>query len=89
VFCCSLSEEVWWRGGEGCILVFCSLFFEALPDDGRSLLKAYIAVGARRPAAIQVRLSARSCAADFEVSHPLEESMVAGRIVGRQTGKHK
>lgn len=41
----------------------------------RSLLRAYNAVGARRPAAIQVRLSARSCAVALELSNPLGESM--------------
>ena len=64
---------------------FCCLGLLLL-EEARSLLRAYSAVGARRLAVIQVRLSARSCA-DFEaISDPLEESI--GKVVWcRQAGK--
>lgn len=67
-FWCLRSERVRWRAGEGKILVFCWLSFV------RNLLRAYRAVGARRLAAIQVRLSARSWVA-FEASDTLEASI--------------
>jgi hypothetical protein len=57
-----------------------------LLEEARSLLRAYSAVGARRLAAIQVRLSARSCA-DFEANDaPLEES-IGKVVVGVRQGK--
>jgi hypothetical protein len=59
-----------------------------LLEDARSLLRAYSAVGARRPAAIQVRLSIRSWVV-LEANDPLEASIGQFLGVNRQAGRQK